>query len=160
MKTANLLQILIDEKITIATAESCTGGMIASHIVDVSGASAIFSQGYVTYADDAKVAMLGVNSETIATYGVVSHPVAQEMAACVRRIADTDVGISTTGVAGPFGGTEENPVGTVYIACSIGTKTITRRFHFHGSRSMIRKAATKAAFQLLEDCLKKASIVP
>jgi len=113
----------------------------------------------VTYSNEAKVRMVGVNPKTIATYGVVSHPVAMEMASCVRKKAETDIGISTTGIAGPNGGDAQNPVGTVYIACSIGTKTITRRYHFHGSRTMIRNAARDAAFQLLRECLQKAYLM-
>ena len=159
MKIDDIIRTLIDHGISISTAESCTGGLIASSIVKYSGVSSIYEEGYVTYSEGAKSRMIGVHPETIHTYGVVSHPVAMEMASSVRRCSGSDIGLSTTGVAGPGGGDEKTPVGTVYIACSIGTKTITRRYHFHGTRTMIRNAATEKAFQLLRECLQKAQLL-
>lgn len=159
MKNDDIIRALIRNKISVATAESCTGGLIASEIVSHSGVSSIFEEGYITYSEGAKSRLIGVNPETIKTYGVVSHPVAMEMAASVRRCAGSDIGIATTGVAGPNGGDANHPVGTVFIACSIGTKTITRKYHFHGTRTMIRNAATQKAFQLLRECLIMAQLL-
>ena len=101
---------------TLAVAESCTGGLISKRITDISGASDVFLGGAVTYANEAKMKMLGVSKETLDRYGAVSEETAREMATGVRRVSESDFGISVTGIAGPTGGSEEKPVGTVFIA--------------------------------------------
>ncbi len=142
---------------TLAVAESCTGGLLASTITDVPGASEYFDRGVVTYSNDAKQELLGVSRETLDAYGAVSAEVAVEMARGVRDTAGTTWGVSTTGIAGPGGGTEEKPVGTVYIGVAYagpwGSERSTanaRRYEFDGDRG-----ACKSQFvqQALEDLL-------
>ena len=110
-----LVNALKEKKLTIACAESCTGGLIAKSITDVGGCSSVFLGGVVAYANEIKENVLGVSGETLKKYGAVSEFTAMEMANGVRRICGSDIGISTTGIAGPDGGTEEKPVGTVYV---------------------------------------------
>ena len=106
---------LMEQKLTIACAESCTGGMFAAALTDIAGISECFDRGIVTYSNEAKIQELGVKPETIETYGAVSEETAMEMATGIRRVSGTDIGISVTGIAGPGGGTDEKPVGLVYI---------------------------------------------
>lgn len=108
---------------TVATAESCTGGLISKRITDVSGASSVYMGSVISYANEVKMSVLGVRSETLASYGAVSEQTAKEMAEGVRKLCGTDIGISTTGIAGPDGGTSEKPVGLVYIGISTKDKT-------------------------------------
>ena len=114
-----LVEILTKKQYKITTAESCTGGLVAATIVNVSGASEVFQAGFVTYANEAKEKELGVKSETLQTYGAVSEKTAKEMAIGCAAHAKAQVGISTTGIAGPGGGTAEKPVGLVYIGCAV-----------------------------------------
>lgn len=147
-------EILFKHGLTIATAESCTGGMIASELVGYSGMSAHFNEGYVTYANEAKQKLLGVKSVTLASYGAVSEECAREMAYGVKKAAGSDIGIATTGIAGPDGGTDEKPVGTVFIGCAYKDKIIVRHYLFSGSRAQIRMAATRMAFRLIVDTFR------
>lgn len=140
-----LIEILKEKKLTIATAESCTGGLIASKLVDVSGASSVFERGYITYSEKAKIEELGVLEESIKTHGVVSEVVAREMAIGLARKVDTDVSISITGIAGPEGGTKEKPVGLVYIACFVKGNDYVLKQIFSGSREEIRENAANEA---------------
>lgn len=119
-----LVNTLKDKKLTIACAESCTGGLVAKTITDVGGCSSVFLGGVVSYANEIKERVLGVNGETLKKYGAVSEFTAMEMADGVRRLCNSDIGISTTGIAGPGGGTEEKPVGTVYVGFSYKDTTI------------------------------------
>lgn len=144
-----LVAFLKENNMSITTAESCTGGMIASEIVEVSGASNVFFEGYITYSEEAKAKLLNVSPNTISKYGVVSVEVAAEMAKGAATAAKADVAISTTGVAGPFGGSKENPVGTVCIGCYIKGRIYTPKCHFEGDRQMIRKSATKYAIKYI-----------
>ena len=139
----------------MTTAESATGGMIASRLVNVPGISSFFEQGYVTYSDAAKVAMIGVSAETIRTFGVVSAETAADMAEAAARTAGCAVSLSVTGVAGPDGGTKECPVGLVYIGCFFRGTVVTERHLFDGSRMEVRKAATEAALRLLKRTLEE-----
>ena len=118
--STELVKELSSRRLTISTAESCTGGLIAKSITDVSGASEVFWGGVVSYDNSVKENVLGVKHETLTSYGAVSAQTACEMAECVRSLCKTDIGISTTGIAGPGGGTKDKPVGTVYVA--IATK--------------------------------------
>ena len=138
-------------KMTIACAESCTGGLIAKRITDISGASEVFGYGCVTYWNEAKMGLLGVSPETIEQYTEVSAQCALEMARGVRKLAGADIGISTTGYAGPTGGTEENPVGTVYIGLSwAGGETVFRPDRrYMRSREQVRRHAASHAFDLV-----------
>jgi len=122
-----LVVLLAQKGLKIATAESCTGGLLAKLITDVSGASAVFDYGIVSYANEIKWGQLGVKRETVETYGAVSEQTAREMAQCAAKNAGADIGLSTTGIAGPTGGTAEKPNGTCYIGVYFnGTTTVTR----------------------------------
>lgn len=149
----NVIRMLEEKGMTVTTAESCTGGKIAARITDVPGASKVFKEGYVTYANDAKEKLLGVSEKTIQQYGVVSEQVAGEMVEGVKRAAGAQAGIAVTGIAGPDGGSKEKPVGLVYIGCSVGDKTEVKRFRFHGNRGLVRDGAVQQALILLRKLL-------
>ncbi|HVF27119.1 MAG TPA: competence/damage-inducible protein A [Pyrinomonadaceae bacterium] len=134
---------------TLAVAESCTGGLVAERLTEVAGSSAYFKEGVVAYANEAKVRLLGVPSDLIAEYGAVSAEVAEAMAEGVRLRAETDFGLSVTGIAGPGGGSEEKPVGLVYIALSDDAHTEHRKLMLPGDRQLIRSRASQAALDLL-----------
>lgn len=134
---------------TITTAESCTGGLLAGRILNVSGASAVYNEGHITYSNEAKQRILGVSHETLKTYGAVSRQTAAEMAKGAARVANADVGLSTTGIAGPGGGTPEKPVGLVYVGCYINGNVVVEECRFDGNREENRKASVEAALQLL-----------
>jgi len=134
---------------TLAVAESCTGGLVAERLTEVPGSSTYFMEGVVSYSNDAKVRLLGVPSDVIAEYGAVSAPVAEAMAEGVRERAGTDFGLSVTGIAGPGGGTEDKPVGLVYIALADDAHTEHRKLLLPGDRQLIRWRASQAALDLL-----------
>lgn len=134
---------------TLSTAESCTGGLIAQRITEMSGASKYFLEGVVTYSNEAKINALGVDPELLKQHGAVSAQVAEAMAEGVRLRAKTDFGLSVTGVAGPDGGTPEKPVGLVYIALSDDVLTEHRRLMLPGDRQLIRWRSSQAALDLL-----------
>ena len=146
---------LLEENLTITTAESCTGGLIAATIVNVSGASGCFNEGYITYANEAKVRLLGVSEESIRSFGVVSDKVVVEMAEGALNRADADIAIAVSGIAGPLGGSPEKPVGTVYIGICLKDKvdkSLTKtsyKFHFEGDRSEIRDKTVKEALKII-----------
>lgn len=146
---AALVDTLIARGLTIATAESCTGGLVAAALTDMAGSSAAVYGGFVTYANEAKTAMIGVPPDLIAAHGAVSEQVSRAMAEGARREAGTDVAIAITGIAGPGGGSAEKPVGLVHFACatSAGTAHIERRFGDIG-RAQVRRASTLAALEL------------
>ncbi len=148
-----ILEHLKMQNATVAVAESCTGGKICAKLVSLPGVSQFFEEGYVTYANSAKVKNLGVSQETLETSGAVSEECAKQMSAGVAKRANATYGLATTGIAGPDGGTAEKPVGLVYISCTYpnGSKTIRRIFD--GSREDIRNSATDAALELLLECL-------
>ena len=146
---------LLEENLTITTAESCTGGLIAATIVNVSGASGCFNEGYITYANEAKVRLLGVSEESIRSFGVVSDVVVAEMAEGALNKADADIAIAVSGIAGPLGGSPEKPVGTVYIGICLRDKidkSLTKasyKFHFEGDRSEIRDKTVQEALKII-----------
>ena len=154
MKECSLLteNIVVEElkskKMIITTAESCTGGMIASRIVNVPGASAVFKQGYITYCDEAKISILGVKADTLEKYHAVSRETAAQMAEGGARTARADIWIAVTGVAGPDK-EDGMPVGLVYIGLFIYDKTYVKEFHFSGSRTEIRNQACEEALKLI-----------
>ena len=133
---------------TLAIAESCTGGLIAKRITDVAGSSGMFGYGTVTYANEAKIKVLGVNRETLEKYGAVSEETAMELAAGVRALSGADVGISTTGIAGPDGGTETKPVGLVYMGIASEKGVRALKFNFTGARARVRILASGNALSL------------
>jgi PncC family amidohydrolase len=139
---------------TLSTAESCTGGLVASRITDVSGASSVFTHGFVTYSNEAKSQLIGVSGDTLAANGAVSQEVACEMAQGARRTSGSDYGISITGIAGPSGGTADKPVGTVCfgIAGPNGVKTF-REMHPR-SRRDFKQQASQRALDLVRRALK------
>ena len=134
---------------TLAVAESCTGGLLAQRLTDVPGSSKYFIEGVVTYANDAKIRTLGVEPILLMEHGAVSGPVAEAMAEGIRKRAETDFGLSITGIAGPGGGTDEKPVGTVFIALSDEVQTQHRKFQLPGDRHLIRWRASQAALDML-----------
>ncbi|MCR5102694.1 MAG: CinA family protein [Butyrivibrio sp.] len=140
-----LVEALMEKGLTVTTAESCTGGLIAGAITDVSGSSAVFKRGFVTYCDEAKMEMLGVSEETLEKYTAVSDRVASEMAQGAARVARADAAISVTGIAGPLGGTEDKPVGLVYIGLYCKGKKVVEKHIFKGSREEVRMQAVKSA---------------
>lgn len=142
---AVLAELLIKNNLTISTAESCTGGLIASKLVDYPGVSSVFMEGAVTYSNDAKIKRLGVKEETLELFGAVSEETAKEMAEGIAKTSETNIGLSTTGIAGPGGGTAEKPVGLVYIGLYINGKTKVKKCEFTGSREMIRRRTTITA---------------
>ena len=133
----------------ITTAESCTGGLLAGRILNVSGASAVYNEGHITYSNEAKERLLGVSHNTLEAYGAVSEQTAAEMAEGAARVANANVGLSTTGIAGPGGGTPEKPVGLVYVGCCLNGEVTVEECHFQGNREENRAAAVEAALQLL-----------
>ena len=146
-----LVRLFLECGITLATAESCTGGLIAKLITDVPGSSAVLLGGVVSYTNEVKIGMLGVSPETIARDTEVSHSCAKEMAMGVRDRLGSDFAVATTGFAGPGGGTEQDPVGTVYLAVASQKGVWSERFEApHGStRTEVRNAAARRAMELL-----------
>lgn len=152
-----IVTTMTERKLKLATAESCTGGLIAGALTSVPGSSAIFYGGYVTYSNDAKARMIGVQDRMIRDFGAVSMQVARAMADGARNTARTDLALSVTGIAGPDGGTEKKPVGLVYIACATGdgTEVVEHRFGDIG-RDKIRQASVEAALLLVRQVLEAA----
>ena len=150
-----LVKALCAAKKTMATAESCTGGMIASKIVNVSGASDVFLEGCVTYSNAAKMRTLGVKAETLEKYGAVSRETALEMAEGARRRADADYAVSVTGLAGPGGGTPEKPVGTVWLGLATREGVQARLLQLHGNRERIRTLAALNAMHWVLETVEK-----
>lgn len=154
-----LTEKLVDElkvrDCTIATAESCTGGMISSTIVNVPGASYVMNESYVTYSNEAKTRILGVRKETLDTYGAVSEETAKEMVLGVVRVALSDYAIAVTGIAGPDGGTFEKPVGTVYAGFYYTGTVEAVRYNFSGDRFEVRFATTKNVIEHMLGIIRK-----
>ena len=119
--------LLMERGLTISAAESCTGGMFGAAMTDVPGISAVFDRSLVTYSNEAKMQELGVSAETLEKFGAVSEETAREMAEGVRRVSGSDIGVSVTGIAGPDGGTEEKPVGTVWYGLAMDGRTVAKK---------------------------------
>ncbi|HAU4329523.1 nicotinamide-nucleotide amidase [Citrobacter freundii] len=135
---------------TVTTAESCTGGWVAKAITDIAGSSAWFERGFVTYSNEAKSQMIGVREETLVQHGAVSEPVVVEMAIGALKAARAHFAVSISGIAGPDGGSEDKPVGTVWFAfASASGEGVTRRECFSGNRDAVRRQATAYALQTL-----------
>ena len=146
----SIYNLLKKYQCTLSTAESATGGLIAATLVNVPGISEFFEQGYVTYSNRAKVQMIHVDGGIIDTYGVVSKETAAEMAKQAAKTAGTNAALSTTGVAGPDGGTKDCPVGTVYLGCYPDGTVVTERHLFLGDRQKVRESAVEYALKLLQ----------
>lgn len=140
----------------LTTAESCTGGLLAGTFLNVPGASEIYDEGYVTYANSAKRKLLGVKKKTLKKHGAVSRQTAKQMAKGAANAAGADVAISVTGIAGPDGGSEEKPVGLVYIGCYALGKTRVRECRFTGDRRQIRSQSVQTAMEFAIECIQKA----
>ena len=148
-----VFDLLINKGMTFASAESCTGGNIAHVITLIPGSSHVFKGTAVTYATPMKTKVLGVPAEIIEKYGVVSQQVVESMAAGVRDLMEADFGVATTGVAGPSGGTEENPVGTVWIGLASPSGIVSKRFNFGKDRENVINRATIAAYEMLRESI-------
>ncbi|QAT39043.1 nicotinamide-nucleotide amidohydrolase family protein [Clostridium sp. JN-9] len=146
-------QLLIKKHLTVSTAESCTGGLLAAALINYPGISSCFMEGAVTYSNEAKVKRLNVNISTLEQYGAVSDETAREMAYGIAMAAGTDIGISTTGIAGPGGGTKEKPVGLVYIGLYINKKLISKKLNLSGTRQSIRRETVNIALNMLKQQL-------
>jgi nicotinamide-nucleotide amidase len=141
-------RVLAERRWTAATAESCTGGLIAGAITDVAGSSAWFDRGFVTYSNEAKIEMLGVRAETLGLHGAVSEATAREMAAGALARSGADIAVAVTGIAGPTGGSPGKPVGLVCLAWACRGATVDAcSLHFTGDRAAVRAAAVAAALE-------------
>lgn len=149
--------LLAQKNMRLVTAESCTGGMIAAAMTDRSGSSAIFDRGFITYSNQSKSDLLGVNVQTLEIFGAVSESTAKEMAEGALRNSQAEIAVSVTGIAGPTGGTDEKPVGLVYIGIAIKDKSahVTKNL-FEGDRTTIRQATVEKALELL---IEKLSVI-
>ncbi len=146
-------ELLLANKLTVSVAESCTGGMVSARLINVPGISEVYKSGFVTYSNKAKRKLLGVKKSTLEKHGAVSAQTAEEMVKGLVSATKSDVGVAITGIAGPDGGSEEKPVGFVYIACCVKDKTVVKSYHFSGNRAKVREAATAAALGLLRHCI-------
>lgn len=153
-----VVELLSKKHYTVTTAESCTAGLLAGRIMNVSGASEVYNEGYITYADSAKEKLLGVDHETLEMHGAVSPETAYEMARGAAEAAGADASLAVTGIAGPGGGTKEKPVGLVYIGCCVKGCVRVKEYHFAGSRSENRALAVEEALVLLKEELSKEEL--
>ena len=151
VRAEELVHLAENKGLVLTCAESCTGGMVAAALTDIAGASAVFDRGFVVYANDAKVEVLGVSPDTLAAHGAVSAQTAREMALGALARSQADLAVSITGIAGPGGGTAEKPVGLVHFACARRDGDIVLRERRFGplSRADIRRGATLEALELL-----------
>ncbi len=149
----SVVDLLLANGLTACTVESCTGGMLSARLINVPGVSEVFKSGYVTYSNKSKRRLLGIKKNILLKHGAVSEQIAREMAKTAVALAKTDVCVSTTGIAGPDGGTPEKPVGLVYIACNVCGRITVKECHFHGSREKIRESTVSAALSLMRECI-------
>lgn len=149
----SVVDLLRANHLTLVTAESCTGGLLSARLVNVAGVSDVFKAGYVTYSNKAKRRLLGIKKSSLAKHGAVSKEIAREMAKGAALISKADVTVSITGIAGPDGGTEEKPVGLVYICCSVCGKVTVKEYRFSGNRDKIRENTVSAALVFLRECI-------
>ena len=140
---------LMKKKLSISSAESCTGGLIGHRITQISGSSVVYKGGVVAYSNQAKLNQLHVRKETLDKYGAVSEQVASEMASQVKNIFGSDIGVSVTGIAGPGGGTKEKPVGLVYVGVSNSNEVTTKQFNFHSDRESNKVRTSQAVLNLI-----------
>lgn len=156
MKTKDLVLLLREKGLTVSTAESCTGGGIGHAITAVSGSSAVYAGGVISYTNAVKETVLGVPAQTLETYGAVSSQTAQAMAEGVKSLLHTDIGISVTGLAGPDGDGSGKPVGLVYIGAVGINGTEVREFIFSGGRDAVRRQAVEAAVEFAFEMIENA----
>lgn len=147
----DVLEDCRSKKLTLATAESCTGGLIAGALTEIAGSSDVVDRGFVTYSNKAKHEVLGVLRADLEAYGAVSDVVAQAMAEGGLKAAGTEICVAVTGIAGPGGGTEDKPVGLVYLGCARrGALTIVEKHIFDGDRAQVRRQTVKRALELIQ----------
>lgn len=142
-------EMICNKNLSISTAESCTGGMVAASLISYPGISEVYKEGAITYSNESKMKRLGVKKETLDKYGAVSEQTAREMAVGIAKEANTELSIATTGIAGPGGGTDEKPVGLVYIGVFVKGNVIVKRLNLTGNREKIRRRATMNALNVL-----------
>lgn len=145
----SIKRILSERGLTISAAESCTGGRVCDHITNISGSSEYFLGGVVAYSNQAKITLLGVDEKSLVEHGAVSREVAAEMAIGCRRAFKSDIAVSTTGIAGPTGGTKSKPVGLVWFGVTDGDSSFTEQVVFSGDRESIKEQATAHALDLV-----------
>lgn len=148
-------KMLLEQNLTIACAESCTGGLLTSRLTDIAGSSAYVMGSVVSYTNRIKESLVGVRHETLLAHGAVSEETAREMAEGIRRAIKTDIGVGITGIAGPGGGTKEKPVGLVFIAVSGPEGTIVKENHFRGTRVEVKRQTTDTALTMTCAYLEK-----
>lgn len=149
----SVIDLLEANRLTVATAESCTGGMLSARLINVPGASEVFKAGYISYSNKTKRKLFGVKRSSLEKHGAVSSTVAKEMVKGAAVLSKADVTVSVTGIAGPDGGSEEKPVGLVYIGCQVCGELIVKEYHFKGNRNKIREASVSAALSLMRECI-------
>ena len=147
--------ILKKQHLTIATAESCTGGLIAHTLTNISGSSEYFDRGVISYSNTAKIELLGVPEKILQQYGAVSEQTAQAMAQGIRTRAHVDIGLATTGIVGPTGGTKDKPIGLVYVAVATEKKVMVKRFLFSGDRLQNKEYTCTTALSLLLETIEQ-----
>lgn len=148
-----VVDLLAEHELSVTTIESCTGGMLSARLINVSGASDVYKSGYITYSNKAKRKVAGVKKSSLQKYGAVSEKVAKEMADGAAACAKADVAVSITGIAGPGSGTEEKPVGLVYIGCKVKKNTVVQKYQFSGNRAKVRESSVAAALTLMRQCI-------
>ena len=159
MDNTKLLQevaeVLKQQGLTVATAESCTGGLLSHTLTNISGSSEYFKLGIISYSNQSKTDLLGVQEQTLINYGAVSEQTAKAMAVGVKNRSNVDIGVSTTGIAGPSGGTKDKPIGLVYIAIATPTTIEVKQYRFSGSRLEHKEHTVNAALELMLQYLTK-----
>lgn len=148
-----VVELLAANKLSLVCAESCTGGMLSARLINVPGVSDVYKGGFVTYSNKAKRKSLGVKKTTLQKHGAVSKQTAEEMVKGAAFMTKADVTVAVTGIAGPDGGTEEKPVGLVYIACNVKGNVTVKEYRFKGNRDRVRESAVSAALVLLRSCI-------
>ena len=148
-----VVDLLLANELTVTTVESCTGGLIAGRLINVQGVSEVYKSGFVTYSNKAKRKLVGVRRKTLDKYGAVSEQTVREMVGGVTLFNRADVAVAVSGIAGPDGGTDEKPVGLVYIAVSVCGVVTVKEYHFIGNRAMIRERAVAAALDQMRRCI-------
>lgn len=149
LKEKKLLETLTEKKLTLAIAESCTGGLLANRITNIPGSSKVFLLGITAYSNEAKNRLLEIPKSIIQAKGAVSHETAKLMAVNIAKLSGAAIAIAISGIAGPTGGSKAKPVGTVFIALASDKKAIARKLHFSGNRLQIKRKATEKALDML-----------
>jgi nicotinamide-nucleotide amidase len=150
----------LENNLTISVAESLTGGLVSSKLISYPGISKSYLEGFVTYSNEAKIKTLGVKKETLYKYGAVSQETAKEMAYGAALVSGSDIGVSTTGIAGPDGGSKEKPVGLAYVCVYYKGRYEVKKIHSSGARETVRERAAVAALDLVRTCIEKDGNTP